>query len=112
MRCCYSCIYWERASRKIPIDAKKIFYRDKKIVISFGERIVEIPEWEWVPKDQRQFEMAKYMRICFYGKGLVLAWDECENFIPKKKVNVLCNIESCPYSAVCPKFKLQRSFYT
>ncbi|RLG60394.1 hypothetical protein DRN86_02610 [Candidatus Geothermarchaeota archaeon] len=112
MICCYSCKYWDKASKKIPINAVKVIDEGIKISIKFRDKTVEIPGWRWIPKEPKKLAMIKYLRFCFYGKGLITPWDECENYFPKHPgQKAICEIGICPYNLICPKFRSKKTFY-
>ena len=105
MKCCRSCKYWDLASKKVPIDALKVIDKDNYIIIKLGNKEAKIPSWKWIPKDMSKYYLAKYMRVCFYGKGIVTPWDECQYFEGKYGDEVLCKVSRCEFAEICPKFK-------
>lgn len=82
-----------------------------KIVVEFRGRKVEISSWRWVPKDPQMLRMAKVLRVCFYGKGIVAPWDECEWYEAKYGDKLLCDVASCEYEKLCPKFARRKTPY-
>lgn len=112
MRCCASCAYWDRASRKVPLNAVKVFDDvEHSIKISFGKKEVEIKAWRWELKDKDKERLIGYLRFCFYGKGLITPWDDCEYYEPRRRGGAECEVGLCPYSYVCPKIKFERTSY-
>lgn len=111
MMCCRSCIYWTKASKRIPIDVVKKIDKKNKIVIEFMDKKVRIPSWKWVILEPEKFNMAKYMRFCFYGKGAIYAWDKCEYYEPITKDKLYCEVSSCEYYRLCPKYREKRPIY-
>ncbi len=111
MKCCRSCKYWDKASKKVPIDVVKVIDKENFIVFRFGSKEAKVPSWKWVPKDLSKYYLAKFMRVCFYGKGIVLPWDECEYYEAKFGDKLYCDISKCEYSNYCPKFKSSKTFY-
>ena len=107
MECCYSCKYWDKASRKIPINVRKVVRTEESIEIIFKDRVIKIPSWIWVPNKPIGADMVRYMRFCFYGKGLIKAWDKCENYEPKySEGKAYCEIGGkCMFRDICPKLK-------
>jgi len=105
MKCCRSCVYWDKASRKVPIDVYKVINRNEKIIVEFRGKKAEIYGWKWVPKDPSKLSMAIYSRVCFYGKGIILPWDECEYYEAKYPGKLFCDVSKCEFENICPKFR-------
>lgn len=105
MVCCRSCVYWNKSSKKVPIDVVKVIDKKEKLTFKFGDKIVTIPSWKWVPKDPHKLYLVKYMRICFYGKGIIFPWDQCKYYETKYGDKLLCQLTSCEYIDVCPKYR-------
>jgi len=107
MKCCFSCKYWDRASKKVPLDVRKVPKEDEYIEVSLNDKKVYIKSWEWVAREQISLKTLSRRRLCFYGKGIIEPWDECENYIPKYSNGmVYCRIKGdCEFSKICPKFQ-------
>ncbi|RLG92525.1 MAG: hypothetical protein DRO36_01075 [Candidatus Hecatellales archaeon] len=106
LKCCRSCVYWDFASKKVPVDVRKKPLKNEFLEVSFENHSVKIPAWEW--KTVKPIKLSEILRrrVCFYGKGVVEPWDECENYKPKfEDGRVACQLENvgCEYSDVCPK---------
>ena len=110
MKCCRSCVFWDKASKKIPINAVRVIDEKVKLAFEYEGKLIELPGWKWIVKEPDKLSKIKYLRFCFYGKGLVLAWDICENYTPKHAGKVECEIGECEFSDVCPKFR-SKLFY-
>lgn len=101
-------MYWEVASKKVPVDAVKVPKEGEYLEFEVKGKVARVPAWEWRPAPGVKLSEVRLMRFCFYGKGAVRPWDECENFAPTiKSGKALCETgHACEYSADCPKFRL------
>jgi len=111
LKCCRSCRYWDKASKKVPIDVVKVVSDKEYITISLGSRIVKIRSWKWVPKDMEKYKLARIMRVCFYGKGIITPWDECQYYEGMYGDRLYCDVSNCEYSMYCPKFRSEKTYY-
>lgn len=106
MKCCLSCKHWDETSKKVPIDVKKVPKKDEYVEVTFNDKRVYIQSWDWVIKERVSLKALLRKRLCFYGKGVIEPWDECENYIPKYSIGlVYCKIKGeCEFSKICPKY--------
>lgn len=114
LKCCYSCVYWKVASKKIPIDVKKKPLKNEFLEVSFENVSVRIPAWDWETTKPIRLSEILRKRLCLYGKGIVEPWDECENYKPKSEdKKTICQIDTvkCEYADICPKSP-SRKIYT
>jgi len=112
IKCCFSCFYWDFASKRIPIDVKKKPLKNEFIEVVFRDTTVKLEAWDWETIKPLRLSEVLRKRICFYGKGIVEPWDECKNYKPKFKDNMLaCQTNNgCEYMHLCPKYeKLKKS---
>ncbi|MEM4522432.1 MAG: hypothetical protein QW738_04365 [Nitrososphaeria archaeon] len=112
MKCCFSCKYWAKTSKKVPVDVKKVPKKDEYIEVMLENRKVYIHSWEWVTNEPITLKTLLRKRLCFYGKGVIEPWDECENYLPKYSIDVTyCKLEgTCEFSKSCPKFSSLTSY--
>lgn len=47
MKCCFSCLFWDKASKKVPIDVRKVVRKDRSFVVEFAGRPERIQGWDW-----------------------------------------------------------------
>lgn len=82
------------------------------ISIEFKGRVVKVPSWEWVPTDPSIMNKLGLYRLCFYGKGLIMPWDLCDNYVSRFEGNkAACDVSSeCEYDKICPKFKFKLKY--
>lgn len=112
IKCCFSCFYWDFASKRIPIDVKKKPLKNEFIEVVFRDTTVKLEAWDWETIKPLRLSEVLRKRICFYGKGIVEPWDECKNYKPKFKDSMLaCQTNNgCEYMYLCPKYeKLKKS---
>ncbi|HID17286.1 TPA: hypothetical protein EYP26_03240 [Candidatus Bathyarchaeota archaeon] len=106
MRCCFSCIYWSAASKKVPIDVRKKPKPGEFVEFRFGKRTVRIQAWDWEAVKQTKLSEIFRKRLCFYGKGIIEPWDECKNYKPRFKGGLTAcqiNVSRCEHASLCPK---------
>lgn len=90
----------------MPVDVRKAPKKDEYIEVVFGNRKAYIRSWEWVAKEPVNLKTLSRRRLCFYGKGVIEPWDECENYVPKYSIEVTyCRVKGeCQFSKDCPKY--------
>lgn len=106
MKCCFSCVYWNVASKKVPIDVRKKLKPGEFVEFSFGKRTVKIQAWDWEAVKRTRLSEIFRKRLCFYGKGIIEPWDECENYEPRFKEGLTAcqiNVSTCKHANLCPK---------
>jgi len=109
--CCRSCKYWDKASKKVPIDVHKVPKRGEYIELLSAGKSVKIQAWDWETYEPLRLDEIALLRFCFY-KGIVKPWSICNNYLPKlPDRRTLCYSESgCEYSVKCPIYKALTSY--
>ena len=112
MKCCRSCRKWDLASKKVPIDVRKVVKAGEFIEIGLKDRVVRIPAWDWETKEPISLEKLSMLRLCFYGKGAVEPWNECKNYEPAYPNGLtFCRIDDkCEHFRWCPKYQNMISY--
>ena len=113
MKCCYSCRFWEKASKSVPIDVRKVVSKDRFFEVEFAGRSAKIPHWEWKLVEPITLKDLRLLRLCMYGtKGTVWPWDECDDYEPKAVDSLtLCQVgRGCMYSGRCAKYSSMTSY--
>lgn len=113
MKCCYSCRFWEKASKSVPIDVRKVMSKNRYFEVEFAGRSARIPHWEWKLVKPMSLKDQRSLRLCLYGtKGTVCPWDECEDYEPKVADGLtLCQAGGgCMHSETCPKYSSMTSY--
>lgn len=108
MKCCYSCVYWDKAGKKVPIDVKKVVDGSREVEVRFGEKSVKMRGWRWRLEKPMRLREIRSLRLCVYGRGVISPWDECSNYLPKFSHGVLaCQLgnSKCPYQSECRKHR-------
>jgi hypothetical protein len=105
-------VNWDRASRKVPIDVRKVLSQEDFIEISFKDKVVKLPAWSWETVKPISASRLSMLRLCFYGKGIIEPWGECNNYVPKyPHQQVYCKVEDrCEYAKFCPKYQTMLSY--
>lgn len=104
VECCRTCIHWEEASKKLPIDVRRVRPReDLAVEIVFQGRTVRIPAWEYETVKPIKLSEASRRRICLYSSKIIVEpWDKCENYRFNGKLGEnFCRF--CEYRRVCPR---------
>lgn len=105
VKCCYSCVYWETASKKIPVDVRKKPLKNEFVEVSLGNFSVKIQAWDWETVKPVKLSEILRKRLCLYGKGIIEPWSKCENYQPKfENEKVACQLKiGCEYKEICPE---------
>jgi len=114
MMCCRSCKKWAKSSKKVPIDVRKVAKVGEFIEIGFKDKVVKIPAWNWKTEEPISLRKLSMLRICFYGKGVIEPWSDCEKYEPEYPNDLtFCRIgDKCEYSKWCPKYQNMISYIT
>lgn len=113
MKCCVSCQYWEKASKRVPIDVVRVAKADS-IDVQYEGKVLKARGWDWRLAHPVTLGEIRARRLCFYGKGMVRPWEECRGFLAKVPMGVtLCQAgQECDFSARCPKLRQLISYVT
>lgn len=109
--CCYSCRNWDKASKKVPIDVRKVPRKGEFIELKSLGKSVKIQAWDWETLKPIRLDQITSLRLCFY-KGVVKPWSRCDNYFPKlpDKRTICYSEDSCEYSARCPIYRTLTSY--
>jgi len=115
MKCCFSCLFWDKASKKVPIDVRKVARKNRSLVVEFAGRSERIPGWDWRLVEPTSLKDLRSLRLCVYGtKGIVRPWDDCENHEPKVADGLtFCQVGGdCVHVERCPRYGSLTSYIT
>jgi hypothetical protein len=120
MGCCYSCVEWEWAPKRIP------FTLINKEMPRIDSNAYEIKEDTrgFLVKEGDKLKVPSWVKYCLRQQRLVKAWECCENFRPRFVYSYLvrrsrikiyeeesigylaCHLkEGCPFQAQCEQIK-------